>query len=139
MTALQRVIKQEYRADADCPSPCCACVMYICNVNDLLEILKMLLMHYCVILTPTCSFSGGALESDSRSSSRASLEDLSQSRHRETSSVGMKQKMMLEYNIYMAKYINPPAPLRSPNVTDSPGHSPESSPKTTKKVRERMK
>lgn len=46
----------------------------------------------------------------------------------------MKQKMLLDYNVYMAKYVSPQAPMRSPTVTDSPGHSPESSPKTTKKV-----
>ncbi|XP_056263561.1 testis-expressed protein 2 [Pseudoliparis swirei] len=86
--------------------------------------------------------SGGGLEADSRSSrssSRGSLEELCQSRHRETSSApscGMKQKMLLDYNVYMAKYINPQATQRSPTATDSPGpQSPESSPKTTKKVR----
>ncbi|XP_035511360.1 testis-expressed protein 2 [Morone saxatilis] len=86
--------------------------------------------------------SGGGLEADSRSSSRGSLEELSQSRHRETSSAlscasggGMKQKMLLDYNVYMAKYVNPQAPPRSPTATESPGHSPESSPKTTKKIR----
>ncbi|XP_075942144.1 testis-expressed protein 2 [Anarhichas minor] len=87
--------------------------------------------------------SGGGLEADSRSSSRGSLEELSQSRHRETSSApscgsagGMKQKMLLDYSVYMAKYINPQATQRSPTATDSPGpQSPESSPKATKKVR----
>ncbi|XP_042360706.1 testis-expressed protein 2-like isoform X2 [Plectropomus leopardus] len=86
--------------------------------------------------------SGGGLEADSRSSSRGSLEELSQSRHRETPSAlssastgGMKQKMMLDYNVYMAKYVNPQAPQRSPTATDSAGPSPESSPKTTKKIR----
>ncbi|XP_042247842.1 testis-expressed protein 2 isoform X1 [Thunnus maccoyii] len=88
--------------------------------------------------------SGGGLEADSRSSSRGSLDELSQpqSRHRETSSAlscgstgGMKQKMLLDYNIYMAKYVNPQAPQRSPTATDSPGHSPKSSPKATKKIR----
>ncbi|XP_029945282.1 testis-expressed protein 2 isoform X2 [Salarias fasciatus] len=88
--------------------------------------------------------SSGGLEADSRSSSRGSLEELSQSqsRHRETAAApscgpagGMKQKMLLDYNIYMAKYVNPQAPPRSPAATDSPGHSPESSPKTTKKLR----
>ncbi|XP_044036867.1 testis-expressed protein 2 isoform X2 [Siniperca chuatsi] len=86
--------------------------------------------------------SGGGLEADSRSSSRGSLEELPQSRHREISSAlscgstgGMKQKMLLDYNVYMAKYVNPQAPQRSPTATDSPGHSPESSPKTTKKIR----
>ncbi|XP_054464041.1 testis-expressed protein 2 [Anoplopoma fimbria] len=87
--------------------------------------------------------SGGGLEADSRSSRRGSLEELSQSRHRETSSApsggsagGMKQKMQLDYNVYMAKYINPQAAQGSPTAADSPGPaSPESSPKTTKKVR----
>ncbi|KAM9843387.1 testis-expressed protein 2 [Aulostomus maculatus] len=87
--------------------------------------------------------SGGALEADSRSSSRGSLEELChpQSRHRETSSAlssgssgGVKQKMLLDYHVYMAKYVNPQPPPRSPTATDSPGHSPESSPKTNKKI-----
>ncbi|XP_070704838.1 testis-expressed protein 2 isoform X2 [Pempheris klunzingeri] len=88
--------------------------------------------------------SGGGLEADSRSSSRGSQEELSQPRHRETSAApscgsagGMKQKMLLDYNVYMAKYVNPQAPPRSPTATESPGHSPESSPKTTKKIRRR--
>ncbi|KAM9391648.1 testis-expressed protein 2 isoform 2-T4 [Pholidichthys leucotaenia] len=88
--------------------------------------------------------SAGGLEADSRSSSRGSLEELSQSqtRHRETSaalSAGasgvMKQKMQLDYHIYMAKYVNPQAQCRSPTATESPVHSPDSSPKTTKKLR----
>ncbi|XP_041854077.1 testis-expressed protein 2 [Melanotaenia boesemani] len=81
----------------------------------------------------------GGLEADSRSSSRGSQEELSQPRHRETpaslscgSTGGMKQKMLLDYNVYMAKYVNPQAPPRSP--AESPGNSPESSPKTTKKL-----
>lgn len=85
--------------------------------------------------------SGGGLEADSRNSSRGSLEELSQSRHREASSAlsfgstwGAKQRMLLDYNVYMAKYINPQGPSRSPGATDSLGHSPESSPKTSKKV-----
>lgn len=84
----------------------------------------------------------GGLEAESRSSSRGSLEELCQPRHRETSSAlscsssgGMKQKMLLDYNVYMAKFVNPQPPQRSPAATDSPGHSPESSPKTTKKIR----
>lgn len=45
--------------------------------------------------------------------------------------------MLLDYNVYMAKYVNPQAPQRSPTATDSPGQSPEGSPKTTKKVGKR--
>ncbi|KAM3598045.1 uncharacterized protein V6R79_012725 [Siganus canaliculatus] len=85
--------------------------------------------------------SGTGLEADGRSSSRGSLEELSQPRHRETSSAppcgsagGVKQKMLLDYNVYMAKYIHPQAAPRSPAATDSPGQSPESSPKTSKKI-----
>ncbi|KAG7504351.1 hypothetical protein JOB18_007037 [Solea senegalensis] len=86
--------------------------------------------------------SGGGLEADSRSSSRGSLEELAQLRHRETSSflscgstLGMKQKMLLDYSVYMAKYVNPEAPQENPAATDSPENSPVSSPKTTKKLR----
>ncbi|XP_008328032.1 testis-expressed protein 2 isoform X2 [Cynoglossus semilaevis] len=85
------------------------------------------------------SQSGGALEGDSRSSSRGSLEELSQLRHRETSlscgsSGGIKQKILLDYDVYMAKYVNQPG-AQSPDVADSPENSPESSPKAVKKVR----
>ncbi|XP_077939963.1 testis-expressed protein 2 isoform X2 [Gasterosteus aculeatus] len=86
--------------------------------------------------------SGGGLEAESRSSSRGSLEELSQFRHREASSAppcgsagGTRQKMLLDYNVYMAKYINLQETQRTPTATDSPGPaSPESSPKTAKKV-----
>lgn len=80
--------------------------------------------------------SGGGLEADSRSSSRGSLEEVPQSqpRHRDTSSIPQRQKMLLDYNVYMAKYVNPQPPLGSPTATGSPGHSPESSPRATKKV-----
>lgn len=84
----------------------------------------------------------GGLEADSRSSSRGSLEELSQSRHRETtaalscgSTAGLKQKMLLDYNVYMAKYVSPQVPPRSPTATDSAGNSPDRSPQTTKKLR----
>ncbi|XP_069381319.1 testis-expressed protein 2 [Paralichthys olivaceus] len=90
--------------------------------------------------------SGGGPETDGRSSSRGSMEELPQSRQRDTASSsstapscgftgGVKQKMLLDYNVYMAKYVNPQAPQRSPTATDSPGNSPESSPQTTKKLR----
>uniref|UniRef100_I3KKK1 Testis expressed 2 n=1 Tax=Oreochromis niloticus TaxID=8128 RepID=I3KKK1_ORENI len=74
----------------------------------------------------------GGLEADSRSSSRGSLEELSQSRHRETtaalscgSTAGLKQKMLLDYNVYMAKYVSPQVPPRSPTATDSETAEPE--------------
>ncbi|CAB1457045.1 unnamed protein product [Pleuronectes platessa] len=89
--------------------------------------------------------SGGGPEADGRRSSRESMEELPQSRHRDTASTstapscgftgGVKQKMLLDYNVYMAKYVNPQAPQRSPSATDSPADSPESSPQTTKKLR----
>uniref|UniRef100_G3PCZ1 Testis expressed 2 n=1 Tax=Gasterosteus aculeatus aculeatus TaxID=481459 RepID=G3PCZ1_GASAC len=80
-------------------------------------------------------------KSGDRSSSRGSLEELSQFRHREASSAppcgsagGTRQKMLLDYNVYMAKYINLQETQRTPTATDSPGPaSPESSPKTAKK------
>lgn len=91
--------------------------------------------------------SGGGLEAESRSSSRGSLEELSQFRHREASSAppcgsagGTRQKMLLDYNVYMAKYINLQETQRTPTATDSPGPaSPESSPKTAKKVGDKSK
>uniref|UniRef100_A0A8C7XL87 Testis expressed 2 n=1 Tax=Oryzias sinensis TaxID=183150 RepID=A0A8C7XL87_9TELE len=69
---------------------------------------------------------GGGLEAD-----RGSHEELSSLPCGPTG--GSKQKMQLDYNVYMAKYVNPQAPPRSPFADDSPGQSPESSPQTTKK------
>ncbi|XP_051905565.1 testis-expressed protein 2 [Hippocampus zosterae] len=62
-------------------------------------------------------------------------------RHRESSSAsscgpatGVRQKMLLDYNLYMAKYVHPqPAPT-SPAATQSPGHSPDRSPQTSLQV-----
>ncbi|XP_072549194.1 testis-expressed protein 2 isoform X1 [Salminus brasiliensis] len=69
--------------------------------------------------------------SHSRSSSRGSLEDLlqsqSQSRQKDVG-VGVKLKV-LDYNVYMAKYIS----HSSGSPTASPGHSTDSSPRTVKK------
>uniref|UniRef100_A0A8C7XJA9 Testis expressed 2 n=2 Tax=Oryzias sinensis TaxID=183150 RepID=A0A8C7XJA9_9TELE len=70
---------------------------------------------------------GGGLEAD-----RGSHEELSSLPCGPTG--GSKQKMQLDYNVYMAKYVNPQAPPRSPFADDSPGQSPESSPQTTKKL-----
>uniref|UniRef100_A0A3Q2Y7F6 Testis expressed 2 n=1 Tax=Hippocampus comes TaxID=109280 RepID=A0A3Q2Y7F6_HIPCM len=48
---------------------------------------------------------------------------------------GVRQKMLLDYNLYMAKYVHPqPAPT-SPAAAQSPGHSPDRSPQTNQKVR----
>ncbi|KAM8823948.1 testis-expressed protein 2 isoform 1-T2 [Synchiropus picturatus] len=87
--------------------------------------------------------SGGGLEVESRSSSRGELDELchTQSRPRENSSAPStgstgKQKMLLDYNIYMAKYVNPPPPSTSPTPTMSCGNSPEGSPKTSRKPSE---
>ncbi|XP_034046916.1 testis-expressed protein 2 [Thalassophryne amazonica] len=82
--------------------------------------------------------SGGALDPDSRSSSRGSLEESCQTRLRDAATIsgstgGTKQKMLLDYNVYMAKYVNAETPVRSPVDTDSPGHSPEGSRKSTTK------
>lgn len=84
----------------------------------------------------------GGLEADSRSSSRGSLEELPQPRHRDAPSAlsaGMRQKMLLDYSVYMAKYINSQVASSSPTAAvaataESPGHSPASSPRTAKKV-----
>ncbi len=122
------------------------------KLHNFITLTSPLLSTSCTPLPPLEAFlpshsrssstqSGIGLEADSRSSSRGSLEELPQSRHRETSSAlscgsagGVKQKMLLDYNVYMAKYVSPQAAQRSPTATDSPGQSPESSPKTTKKV-----
>ncbi|XP_077412526.1 testis-expressed protein 2 isoform X2 [Vanacampus margaritifer] len=85
----------------------------------------------------------GGQEADSGSSDRGSSDELCHPppRHRESSSAsscgptgGVRQKMLLDYSLYMAKYVNPqPAPA-SPTAAESPGHSPERSPQTTKKM-----
>ncbi|XP_061830352.1 testis-expressed protein 2 [Nerophis lumbriciformis] len=63
-----------------------------------------------------------------------------QARHREGSSAsscgatGWMRPKLLDYNLYMAKYVNRhPAPS-SPTPADSPGQSPERSPQTTNKI-----
>ncbi|XP_033826651.1 testis-expressed protein 2 [Periophthalmus magnuspinnatus] len=83
------------------------------------------------------------LEAESRSSSRGSLEEVSQVQGRSKDPpptttlpcpiTGAKQKMLLDYNVYMAKYVTAQAPPRSPTGKDSSGNSPESSPKATQK------
>lgn len=80
----------------------------------------------------------GGLEVD-----RGSLEEMfqAQGRNKDTSAVqtscasagGAKQKMLLDYNVYMAKYVTLQVPPRSPTGKDSAGNSPESSPKAAKK------
>lgn len=102
-----------------------------CRGTDLPTDLPFLWMFLAFWPSHSCStHSCGGLEADSRSSSRGSLEELSQSR----SAGAAKQKVMLDYGVYMAKYVQPQAPPRSPTANESPRHSPESSPQTTKKV-----
>lgn len=72
----------------------------------------------------------GGPETDSRGSSRGSLEELPLSR----TAGAAKQKMLLDYSVYMAKYVQHQSPIRSPAASESPGRSPDSSPKATKKV-----
>jgi len=47
---------------------------------------------------------------------------------------GTRPKSLLDYNVYMAKYVSPWAQAES--ATAAPAHSPESSPPSTKRVRE---
>ncbi|KAJ7989702.1 hypothetical protein DPEC_G00307270 [Dallia pectoralis] len=69
------------------------------------------------------------LEADSRSSS---LTD--EPGQREHSLVGgVRQNTLLDYNVYMMKYVNPPALPNSPPAS-SPAHSPEGSPGASKKL-----
>ncbi|MBN3314193.1 TEX2 protein, partial [Atractosteus spatula] len=73
---------------------------------------------------------GAFLPSHSRSSSKGSVDEvLPQPRPKELSA-GVRQKMLLDYTVYMAKYV-PPQP-GSP--TASPLHSADSSPSTSKKL-----
>lgn len=82
------------------------------------------------------------MEADSRGSSRGSLEELPQLRHRDAPSAlsaSMRQKMLLDYSVYMAKYVNSQVASSSPTAAaaaapESPGHSPASSPRSRKKV-----
>ncbi|XP_045066985.1 testis-expressed protein 2-like isoform X2 [Coregonus clupeaformis] len=69
------------------------------------------------------------LEAESRSSSL--MDEPSQ---KDPSLVGgVRQKMLLDYNVYMAKYVTPLPPLDSPPAS-SPAHSTEGSPGATKKL-----
>ncbi|XP_052359313.1 testis-expressed protein 2 isoform X2 [Oncorhynchus keta] len=72
------------------------------------------------------------LEAESRSSSRGSLMD-EPSQKDPSLTGGVRQKMLLDYNVYMAKYVTPLPPLDSPPAS-SPSHSPEGSPGATKKL-----
>uniref|UniRef100_A0A4W5RL71 Testis expressed 2 n=1 Tax=Hucho hucho TaxID=62062 RepID=A0A4W5RL71_9TELE len=72
------------------------------------------------------------LEAESRSSSRGSLMD-EPSQKDPSLAGGVRQKMLLDYNVYMAKYITPLPSLDSPPAS-SPSHSPEGSPGATKKL-----
>lgn len=92
-----------------------------------------------------------SLDAESRSSSRGSLEEVSQvpgrsKDHPPSSSASTvsssaappcpaaaKQKLLLDYSIYMAKYVSAQAPARSPTGRDSSGNSPESSPQASRK------
>ncbi|XP_022527131.2 testis-expressed protein 2 [Astyanax mexicanus] len=76
------------------------------------------------------SSQSGAL-SHSRSSSRGSLDDLlqSQSQTRQKDPGGGAKQKVLDYNVYMAKYIS----QSSGSPTASPAHSTDSSPRTVKK------
>ncbi|XP_078081934.1 testis-expressed protein 2 [Mustelus asterias] len=66
----------------------------------------------------------------SRNSSKGSVEEImSQSKQKDLSS-GVRQKMLLDYAVYMAKYI--PEEVSSPNL--SPVHSAESSPTANNKL-----
>ncbi|KAG9350432.1 hypothetical protein JZ751_026794 [Albula glossodonta] len=80
----------------------------------------------------TSSLPGAVLTSHSRSSSRGSLDEvLTAPQPRQKELMGsVKQKMLLDYSVYMAKYV-PPEP-GSPAT--SPIHSPGSSPGTGKKL-----
>ncbi|KAI4900565.1 hypothetical protein NFI96_026755 [Prochilodus magdalenae] len=79
------------------------------------------------------SSQSGAL-SHSRSSSRGSLDDLLQFQSRQKDvGAGVKQKV-LDYNVYMAKYISP----FSGSPAASPVHSTDSSPRTVKKFSESL-
>uniref|UniRef100_A0A673W621 Testis expressed 2 n=1 Tax=Salmo trutta TaxID=8032 RepID=A0A673W621_SALTR len=73
------------------------------------------------------------LEAESRSSSRGSLMD-EPSQKDPSLAGGVRQKMLLDYNVYMAKYVTPLPPLDSPPRPASPSHSPEGSPGATKKL-----
>ena len=86
---------------------------------------------------------GGPGEADSRSSSaRSSMDEVPQAlpRNREPSwgsglaAGGARPRSLLDYNVYMAKYINPQDETESSAAAAR--HSPESSPLAAKRVRE---
>ncbi|MBN3280098.1 TEX2 protein, partial [Polyodon spathula] len=76
------------------------------------------------------SFQSGAL-THSRSSSKGSVEDVMSPPKQKELAASVRQKMLLDYNVFMAKYI----PLESSNSpAQSPAHSTDSSPSTASKV-----
>ncbi|KAK0147260.1 Testis-expressed protein 2 [Merluccius polli] len=82
---------------------------------------------------------GGPGDADSRSSSMEEVPQAPVPRHREPSwgsgvaAGGTWPKSLLDYNVYMAKYVNPQAETES-SATAAVGHSPESSPPATKRL-----
>ncbi|XP_062308405.1 testis-expressed protein 2 [Osmerus eperlanus] len=82
---------------------------------------------------------GGGLGSQSRSSSRGSLMEEVPPSHPHNSwgslAGGVRQKMLLDYSIYMAKYVSSTPPLDSPTASTSPpALSPTTSPRTRMKL-----
>ncbi|XP_061555658.1 testis-expressed protein 2-like isoform X2 [Phycodurus eques] len=87
--------------------------------------------------------SAGGHEADGGSGGRGSSDEPChpRPRRRDASSApswcsagGVRRKMLLDYNLYMAEYVDPrPAPT-SPAAAQSPGRSPEGSPQTTRKM-----
>ncbi|XP_041077432.1 testis-expressed protein 2-like isoform X2 [Polyodon spathula] len=72
----------------------------------------------------------GAL-THSRSSSKGSVEDVMSPPKQKELAASVRQKMLLDYNVFMAKYI----PLESSNSpAQSPAHSTDSSPSTASKL-----
>ncbi|CAL9693362.1 unnamed protein product [Knipowitschia caucasica] len=80
------------------------------------------------------------LDAESRSTSQGSLEEVSQAPGRSkdlppaaTLPCPPKQKLLLDYNVYMSKYVTAQALPRSPPGRDSAGSSPDGSPKAARK------
>ena len=101
-------------------------------INDWLSSLPLvLLLHLGFLPTHSRSNSQSGGLTHSRSSSKGSVEEiLSQPKSKELAT-STRQKMLLDYNVYMAKCI----PQEHASPIASPVHSANSSPTAMKKVR----
>lgn len=101
--------------------------------------LLMYLGGFLLFFLPTLGFlpahsrsnSQSGILTHSRSSSKGSIEEMISQPKQKELTAGVRQKMYLDYNVYMAKYI----PQEHTSPIASPVHSADSSPPAVEKVK----